>query len=244
MSGGGAYFVSASTPVMESCLFAGNRADQSGGGIMLNNSLATSPTRFTGCTIVNNTGGIATGGGVAIMSPIPSIMENCIIAFNGPGPGIGCAVPTAQADLACCDIYGNAGGDWVDCVASQLGIKGNFSLDPQFADTTAENYSLAADSPCAAENNTCGTIIGAREICDCSHMADCDDDGNLTPVDVVLMVDFILRNGVAPPVDPQCPAINRGDFDCSSSVNLLDLVGMINFVYRHPAPGPCNQCAM
>ena len=65
------------------------------------------------------------------------------------------------ASLSCCDIYGNAGGDWVGAIAEQLGINGNICLDPLFCDPTALDLTLHADSPCAAENNPeCG-LIGA-----------------------------------------------------------------------------------
>ena len=34
-----------------------------------------------------------------------------------------------------CDVYGNEGGDWTDCIADQLGQDGNISADPLFVTT-------------------------------------------------------------------------------------------------------------
>jgi hypothetical protein len=62
--------------------------------------------------------------------------------------------------LTCCDIYGNAGGDWVGCIADQAGINGNFSDDPLFCDIAAGDYHLDDSSPCAPANNDCGVLIG------------------------------------------------------------------------------------
>ena len=63
--------------------------------------------------------------------------------------------------LTCCDVYGNAGGDWVGCIASQSGIGGNISLDPLFCDAANGDYGLEGDSPCAPDYNpNCG-LIGA-----------------------------------------------------------------------------------
>jgi hypothetical protein len=80
-------------------------------------------------------------------------------------------------------------------------------------------------------------------LCSCPHQGDCDGNGNITPIDVVLLVDYALRGGAALPTDPDCPAVNRGEWNCDGHVNLIDLVMMINYVYRQPAPGPCDPCA-
>ena len=64
--------------------------------------------------------------------------------------------------LVCCDIYGNAGGDWVDCIADQYGVDGNFSADPLFCDVTAGDLTLASESPCLPDGNDCHVLIGAH----------------------------------------------------------------------------------
>jgi len=74
----------------------------------------------------------------------------------------------SSATLSCCDLYRNAGGDWVGPIADQLGVNGNIALDPLFCNDAhipepplRDEYSLTlhADSPCAAENNPeCGQI--------------------------------------------------------------------------------------
>jgi len=68
-----------------------------------------------------------------------------IVAFSASGRG----VYTHDAILTCCDIYGNAGGDWVGEIASQYGINGNISYDPLFCDPENLDFTLHADSPCA-----------------------------------------------------------------------------------------------
>jgi hypothetical protein len=76
------------------------------------------------------------------------LVENCVIAFSGSGGAI-------QADLhppprlTCCDIFGNAGGDWVGCIADQYGIAGNICLDPLFCDPQNLDLTLREESPCA-----------------------------------------------------------------------------------------------
>jgi hypothetical protein len=56
---------------------------------------------------------------------------------------------TAVPMLGCCDIFGNAGGDWIDCIADQLGQGGNISEDPLFCDPEVGDFTLRGDSPCA-----------------------------------------------------------------------------------------------
>ncbi|MFC1573073.1 hypothetical protein ACFL6M_05685 [Candidatus Eisenbacteria bacterium] len=71
-------------------------------------------------------------------------IENTIVAF-------GCCVNAivGGAELRCCDVYGNSGGDWVGDIADQYRINGNFSADPCFCDTTDDDYHLWNYSPCA-----------------------------------------------------------------------------------------------
>jgi len=76
-------------------------------------------------------------------------------------------------------------------------------------------------------------LIGARGGCDCSGIGDGDNDGRITPTDLVYLINYVLRGENLPPLDPSCPAIGRGDFNCDSRVNLIDVVAMINYIFRH-----------
>ncbi len=76
------------------------------------------------------------------------MIENTIVCQSTGSMGVGWtsgAVPV----LACCDLYGNEGGDWVGPIAGQYGISGNISEDPLFCDPQASDFTLHADSPCA-----------------------------------------------------------------------------------------------
>ena len=61
-------------------------------------------------------------------------------------------------------MIGNSMGDWVGCIEDQLGVNGNTSLDPMFCDTANGDFTIKDISPCAPENNSCGTLIGALGI--------------------------------------------------------------------------------
>jgi hypothetical protein len=65
-----------------------------------------------------------------------------------------------SAVLSCCDLFGNAGGDWTGCSATQVGINGNFSADPMFCGAQDEDFSLQSGSPCL-DVGGCGLIVGA-----------------------------------------------------------------------------------
>lgn len=73
----------------------------------------------------------------------------------------------ATATLRCCDLHNNAGGDWVGCIAAQLGVDGNLAADPQFCDPGSGDFRIAAASPCApAQSGACG-LIGALDPAQC-----------------------------------------------------------------------------
>ncbi|MFH1312505.1 MAG: hypothetical protein ABIJ00_04690 [Candidatus Eisenbacteria bacterium] len=104
-----------------------------------------------GCTVVANSGGTE---GVIRGSWYSDIsLENCVIAFN-TGSLVVCNNAVLSVD--CCDLYGNAGGNHIDCIAGLNGVDGNFSLDPVFCDRLAKDYTLDVSSPCAPGNHPDG----------------------------------------------------------------------------------------
>ena len=97
------------------------------------------------CTFYAN--GAPYGGALAYCGVWSSAVTNCILSFSIEGT----AVWNAYDDIpfTCCDIYGNAGGDWVAGIEGQYGINGNICEDPLFCDPEDGNFTLECISPCA-----------------------------------------------------------------------------------------------
>ena len=169
--GGGARFCDSdiSAPV-HSCIFSGNSASNSGGGVHCR--INTSPT-FTNCTFAENSAPV--GAGIYVQVDCFPIVENTIVAFSVEGEGVACLSPSTVI-LSCSDVYGNEGGDWVGCISSQDSINGNFHADPLFCGGQSPDrpYSLAHSSPCASD--TCG-LIGALAV-GCTPHVTWDGGGN------------------------------------------------------------------
>ena len=130
-----------------------------GGGIFCDNS---SPV-IVGCTIAHNDANF--GSGVFCSENSHPSLENTLIAFNSTSSAIDNS-SGSSVDLSCCNIFGSDGGNWVGDIASQLGILGNISEDPQFCYATPElhlNWSLQSDSPCTPAHSECG-LIGASDV--------------------------------------------------------------------------------
>ena len=89
------------------------------------------------------------------------MIEHSILAFGATGEAVYCE-GDAEPLLSCCDIFGNADGDWTGCIADQLGIRANISVNPLFCGQANpdEPLSLTPESPCL---DWCGGI-GACEI--------------------------------------------------------------------------------
>ena len=173
--------------VLDDCIFTDNHA-YDGGAIHLD--LCASDLLITGCTIAHNSAHIGPGIYNSRGSPTfeyctfvynggPHVfyfgrelqLVNCILAYSATGPAIYCNISDPGPTLTCCDIYGNADGDWVGCYATQLGINGNFSACPSFCWADMGDYRLCDESPCAPGNHPdgydCG-LIGAWEVgCAC-----------------------------------------------------------------------------
>jgi predicted outer membrane repeat protein len=159
-SGAGAYFRQTCVPLLDGCTFADNSATSYGGAIWCGGS---TPDMIS-CTLAGNGAGTE-GGGIHLYQSSPAI-DQTIIAFSTSGAAVYCYDASCVPVLACCDVHGNAGGDWVGCIAAQAGVSGNISLDPEFCDAAAQDYGLETTSPCAPfspPNPQCD-LIGARPV--------------------------------------------------------------------------------
>ena len=141
--GAGAYINSLSYPVFRYCTFAGNEST-CGSSI---SSDRGSLTLVRNCTMVSNIASRAAG--VECDFAGKAVLINTIIAFNASGFAVYCRDSDSTLDLVGCDLYGNALGDWVGCVESQLQGFGNSQQDPQFCDLQARDYHLRRHSPYA-----------------------------------------------------------------------------------------------
>jgi hypothetical protein len=157
-NGGGIYCTVGSRTVFTRTTTCGNTAPQGRGGGMVCNGTAP---RIVECTFYGNRAW--GGGGLWLLNASEPILENTIVAFSVEGEAVLCL--DSGARLSCCDLFGNEGGDWVDCIEDQLGIEGNLTEDPLFCDPGANDFTLHGGSPCAPSGD-CG-LIGAWPVaCD------------------------------------------------------------------------------
>jgi hypothetical protein len=124
------------------CLFYDNHADVRGAGVSLQTNCVIT---LVNCTISNNEA--LNGSGIATWDS-DYILQNTIISFNGEGASLFVFGDSSDVSVSYCDIYSNSGGDWVEPIDDQLGISGNISGDPLFADTADANFTLTENSPC------------------------------------------------------------------------------------------------
>ncbi len=175
---GGAVASASSEFRLERCLFAANRVNAGGGGGGLE-CFTSTVCEVVDCTFADNVA-VGGGGGAYVWGGAECTFERCTFAGNSAddGSGIGVDQGTAtvlssiiafgdgpsvgvQGDptpsISCTDIFGNAGGDWVDAIADQAGTRGNVATDPLFCgdDLPETPYALHADSPCAPGHYPC-----------------------------------------------------------------------------------------
>jgi hypothetical protein len=125
---------------VERCTFVGNTAGHDGAALW---SEKVSETHVKDCTFWGN----ACPDGTLLAGNYQVVIENTVVAFSTEGPGV--ASHYDYAELACCDLFGNAGGDWVGTIADQYGVNGNICEDPLFCDPENGDFTLQECSPCA-----------------------------------------------------------------------------------------------
>ena len=163
---GGGAMVSGYDPTFEYCTFHNNSA-MNGGGIACYDSLLFG-LDVLNCTFYANSA--TNGAGVYIQNSEDTEIDNSIIAFSTMGEAVQCVA--SGATLTCCDVYNNAGGDYVACISGQNGVRGNISQDPMFQSPGPNGFHLQPFSPCgpfSMPNPECD-LIGAWEV-------DFDSDG-------------------------------------------------------------------
>jgi len=191
--------------------------------------------------IINNTisGNTANdGGGLYINRYSCPILENTIISFNNSGGSVSCC-PVSNPNLTCCNVYGNVGGDWIDCITDQAGVNGNFSADPLFCDMAAWDFHISGESPCAPANNTCGVLIGAFDVgCNCCEVrGDINHSGSSIDIaDLVYLVDYMFVNGPEPPCFEEADVNGDG----APLIDISDLVYLVDYMFNSgPEPPAC-----
>jgi parallel beta-helix repeat protein len=156
---GGGIYCELSDMDLDGCTITGNSAPDAssdGGGIFI---FFTTVTTIRGCTIAGNgttSNPNGLGAGISCFAFASPVIENTILAFNGPGRGLYCADGTSTPIVICSDIYGNEDGDAICGVDST----GNFSADPLFCDMAMDDYTLSPTSPCLPGQHPNGAPCG------------------------------------------------------------------------------------
>jgi len=136
------------------CTLLRNTADEGGGAV----HASEGATAFlTSCTFVGNEAALQGGCLRASENTYWCVLSQCIVAFTGP-----CNQRTVYADgtsavtlnFSC--AYGNTPGDNLPHSPDDY-----FIADPLFCDVTADNLTLAENSPCLPGNNPWGFLIGS-----------------------------------------------------------------------------------
>lgn len=157
---GGGIHLSETNSLVTGCIFYGNQALGRGGGLDVH--MASEP-QVVNCTFYGNQ--CHYGAHLGTRHSSTTSVENCILAFGIDGEAAVCELD-AHFELQCCDVYGNEGGDFADCISQWAGILGNFSDDPLLCDPYTWDFHLQEGSPCAASMNpTCGRIGAWGEGC-------------------------------------------------------------------------------
>jgi len=182
---GGAIHTMHDFTTLVNCTITENSANYGGGIYCRGNEFSTDPLpTVMHCTFSGNSA-VYEGGGMYLKTYYAetATLTNTIVSFSTQGGAVSCA-DSAAAALNCCDVYGNAGGDWVGCIAAQYGVDGNFSSDPMFCGSASGDYRLHVASPCA-DAPGCG-LVGDLSVGCGYHLVCPDGSGNFTTIQAAI----------------------------------------------------------
>lgn len=172
---GGAVYISESRPTFEHCTFVANypygvecfqAAPTFHGCTFTRHDLSSmrvheSNVTLENCSFVLNR---AREGDLHVHSLANLRARNCLFAFSG---GQAVNAKLGRVTLECCDVWGNAAGDFADGIFGQGGVNGNFRADPLLCTGSEDEavFAVQENSPCVTDG-TCGMIgawgIGCR----------------------------------------------------------------------------------
>jgi len=178
---GGAVYVGSAGGGYSGVSFVGNTAGREGGAVRASNGCSFEDSVFIGNSAVDG-GGFACltcnpqfvnvtfygnsatgkGGGIYAWYSDPWLAK-VIVAFSSDGEGL-CCEYNSEPVIICCDVFGNADGDYAGGIPDYTGIAGNISEDPEFCDAPSGDLGLHESSPCAAANSECGELVGAHDV--------------------------------------------------------------------------------
>ncbi len=236
VSSAGGLLCNRASPTVRNCLFIDNVA-VAGGAIYEYRGT----TEIINCTFAQNSATL--GAAVFSYDQAHASLENCLVTSNNQGQPVYC-LEQASASAVCTDIFGNAGGDWVGCMAGLNGVDGNFSAEPLFCNAGYGDFHIHDDSPCAAGNNDCHVLIGALStgcICDCTAHCDLNVDGSIDPLDVAILVNYVYKS-LDSRLQTACPG-ETGDWNCDGGIDPLDVSWYVAYVYKTSGVGPCDPCS-
>jgi hypothetical protein len=76
---------------------------------------------------------------------------------------------------------------------------------------------------------------------DCTDFCDLDLDGEINPLDMSYLVNFVYRQLDERAELERCPRDN-GDWDCNGAVDPVDVTYYVSYVYKSLGDGPCDPC--
>ena len=196
------------------CLFAGNRATNSGGAITAFNS---GLLELVGCTLTANEA--ANSGGAVHAVTVGASLKGCI-AWGNTAAG----APVEYSQLSLVPGFGAVTYSCVQFGTGSYGGVGNTALDPAFADalgpdgaagTLDEDYSLTLGSPCIDAGDNAALPADAHDL---------DGDGELAePLPLDLAGGPRLVDDLATPDagSGSAPLVDMGAFEAPSFTGLV-----------------------
>jgi hypothetical protein len=169
---------------------------------------------------------------IAVSDPTTGTIVNCYMKNAGDGAQVYYKNAWHDLDMIFA-IWGYSFQPTRELIGTDASSDGGWTVEWSGSDLASDSLYFVTASATDGSGRTGVAGVLTRYLCEQYLPGDYNADGEFNVADLVLLINFVFRDGSAP-----VGGTHRADADCNGDIDLSDVIVVIRHFYLH-APAPC-----